>query len=594
MFERSRSKALLLAIVLVCINTGVLAQNLLNKVIALDVNHQRLDQVLEILSNKGNFYFSYNSNIIKRDSLVTLSVTKPVKQILDVLLPDHYEFRESGNYIIIRKAPIRITIVTNKAVTEDNYYMVSGYVLDDETGMQIKNASIYEKNQLASTLTNTNGYFRLKLKHKSRSAALTVSKEYYQDTTVAIDPGYNQQLTITIIPLSVGSVTIISPEDYFAPDELKVRVKKDSTVTEYTYVKSDSVRVEHTAMGRFLLSSSQRIRSMNLKKFFVTRPFQVSVVPGLSTHGGLSAQVTNNFSMNIFGGYNGGVNGAEIGGLFNIDKGNVQFVQLGGLFNVVGGYMKGLQVGGISNTVLDSAKGIQLGGIDNIVRGNVSGLQVGGIYNHAGDHMNGVQIGGIANFVAKDVRGVQIGGIVNYTKKLKGLQIGLINIADTSEGYSIGLINIILKGYHKISISTDDIVHLNAAFKTGNTNLYSIVQAGMNLSQHEKLYTFGYGIGSERRLGKTLTLNPELSAQYMYLGSWDYTNILSKARVNLNLHVSKYVSFFAGPVFNVYYSNQYQPVNDFKFSIPPSSYHTYNFGSNVNGWIGWNVGITVL
>src|SRR4029079_11421067 len=122
------------------------AQNLLNKNVSLDVNRQRLDQVLEILSNKGNFYFSYNSNIIKKDSLVSFNASnKTVGQILDELLPDHYEFRESGNYIIIRKAPIKLTLVTNKAVTEDKFYTVSGYVMDDETGRWIQNASIYEK-----------------------------------------------------------------------------------------------------------------------------------------------------------------------------------------------------------------------------------------------------------------------------------------------------------------------------------------------------------------------------------------------------------------------------------------------------------------
>src|SRR3954467_9264244 len=93
------------------ITMSCMGQELLSKNISLDVNRQRLDNVLEILSNKGNFYFSYNSNIIKQDSLVSLNVTnKPVRQILDALFPDHYEFMESGNYIIIRKAPIRITM----------------------------------------------------------------------------------------------------------------------------------------------------------------------------------------------------------------------------------------------------------------------------------------------------------------------------------------------------------------------------------------------------------------------------------------------------------------------------------------------------
>ena len=152
------------------------SQNLLGKNISLDVNRQQLSQVLEILSNKGNFYFSYNSNIIKKDSLVTFSSSnKTVKEILQTLLPDHYEFRESGNYIIIRKAPIKLTVVTNKAVTQDKFYMVSGYVMDDETGHWIRNASIYEKSLLASTLTNDNGYFKLKLKHKQKVLPLSLA-----------------------------------------------------------------------------------------------------------------------------------------------------------------------------------------------------------------------------------------------------------------------------------------------------------------------------------------------------------------------------------------------------------------------------------
>src|SRR5689334_20275572 len=190
MKEKRTVMRMLMLVMLV--NAGMICygQNLLNRNVNLDVNQQRLDQVLEILSNKGNFYFSYNSNIIRKDSLVSLHVSnKSVQQILDQLFPDHFEFRESGNYIIIRRAPINLTLVTNKAVTADRFYMVSGYVLDDQSGNWIHNASIYEKTQLASTLTNESGYFKLKLKQKSRTAQLTVSKEFYQDTTVTIDPG---------------------------------------------------------------------------------------------------------------------------------------------------------------------------------------------------------------------------------------------------------------------------------------------------------------------------------------------------------------------------------------------------------------------
>src|SRR5215213_2457374 len=131
-------------LVLICHSS--LGQTILNKNLSINVSRQRLDDVLEIISNKGNFYFSYNSTIIKKDSLVSLAApNKTVKEILDQLFPSGYEYRESGNYLIIRRAPVKLTLVTTRAVTENKYYVISGYVLDDETGYMLPNASIYEK-----------------------------------------------------------------------------------------------------------------------------------------------------------------------------------------------------------------------------------------------------------------------------------------------------------------------------------------------------------------------------------------------------------------------------------------------------------------
>lgn len=589
-----------------CSGTAI-SQNL-DKTISLEVNRQRLDNVLEILSNKGNFYFSYNGNIIKRDSLVTISASnKTIKQVLDMLLPDNYEFKESGNYIIIRKAPIKISLVTKKSVADDRFYIVSGYVLDDNTGVQVQNASVYEKDLLVSALTNSQGYFKLPLKERRKRIALTVSKEFYEDTTVYVDPGYVQQVTITIVPVSTGTVTIISPEDYFAPEQIKLRVQTDSSITEYTYTKTDSVKVELTAMGRFLLSSRQRIQSVNLRKFFTSRPFQLSLTPRLGTHGKLSAQVINNFSFNVLGGYNGGVNGLEVGGLFNIDKKNVQYVQAAGLFNLVGGSVKGFEVGGLNNTVLNNMSGMQVAGINNFVKGAFTGWQTGGIYNHVGDSLHGFQMAGVANFVNRRMRGVQVAGVgnisfreaggvqvagvFNYAKRMKGVQIGLINISDTLDGLGIGLINIVLKGYHKLSLYADEVVYMNAAFKTGSRRLYNILQAGFNPGNSQQVFSFGYGLGSEFRLGNSFTINPELTAQHLYLGSWDYANILSKAKMNFNIRLGKYVSLFAGPVFNVYYSKQDVSFPGYLSPASPAAYRSYELGTNVKGWLGWNAGI---
>ena len=386
------------------ISVSCFGQGLLSKNISLDVNRQRLDNVLEILSNKGDFYFSYNSKIVKKDSLVSLNVrNKTVKETLGLLFNNTYEFVESGNYVIIRKTPIRMTMVTNKAVVEDKIYSVSGYVFDEQSGAAINEASVYEKKQLASALTNDAGYFKLKLKNSKTSAAtLFISKEFYEDTSIVIEPRHNQEITITMMPVEKEEDKVtVAPEDYLVPDSIKAIA---DTVSKTNALPVDSAKVERTGMGMFLLSTKQKVQSLNLNDFFTTRPFQVSLTPGLGSHGKMSGQVVNNFSLNVLGGYTAGTNGIEIGGLFNIDKKEVKYFQAAGIFNVDGGKMKGFQVAGINNTVLDTSYGFQAAGINNLVKGKFAGFQVGGIYNHVADSVKGVQASGCCQFCEKKIK----------------------------------------------------------------------------------------------------------------------------------------------------------------------------------------------
>lgn len=600
------------------------AQNILGRTVSIDVNRQQLDQVLEILSNKGNFYFSYNSNIIRRDSLVTLKVyNKTVKQVMELLFAEGYEYRESGNYIILRKTPIKLSMITTHTASDEKIYFVSGYILDDQTGETISNASIYEKDQLASAISNKEGYFKLKLKSRYDKAALTVSKDLYEDTTIVIQPKYNQQLSIAIMPVEVSDKTItITPYTFDAPDSIVIAVRKaDSTHWLYTYRKTDSAMVEKTKAGQWFLSAWQKAQTINLKKFFVMRPYQLSLLPGLSTNGPLNSQVINHVSLNIWGGYSGGVKGVELAGWFNIDKKDVRWVQAAGWFNIVGGQVDGVQLAGIHNTVMDSVTGVQAAGISNFVKRQFVGAQLSGIYNHVGGSMNGLQAAGIGNYANdnttgaqiagilnvnrrrmngaqiagilnvnfKEVKGAQIAGVINYTKKLSGVQIGLINIADTSDGYSIGLINIIFKGYHKLSFFANEVFPLNAAFKTGNSKLYSILMAGVEPTRDDKAYTFGYGLGREFYLNSRFAVNAEIYTQHVYLGSWNYLNLLNRIETQLNFKVNKYFSIFAGPSVSLYYSDQKTKFTGYKENI-----RSVSNGNSIRIWSGFTAGINLF
>lgn len=398
------------------LNTHVLAQSLLDNRITIDVSNQRLSDVLKLISNKGAFYFSYNSNIIAKDSLISLSVyNKTLKQVLDQLCGNQYKWQQNNNYIILRKAPITPPApVTSATPSAEKLYTVTGYILNSETGEKVGNVTIYEKQRLVSTMSNDQGFFKIRLKSRYSTASLTISRELFEDTTIVIKPKFDQQVTIAMTPLETSDpVVTISPVDNELPDTIVVKPPTD-TLTAPFISKEEINRVEKSRWGKFLLSAKQNIQSINLKKFMADRTFQVSLTPGLSTHGKLSAQVVNTVSVNIIGGYTAGVNGVELGGAFNINKTDVKYVQAAGLLNFTGGSVKGVQLAGMHNHVLGNVDIVQASGIANFVKGNVTGAQMTGIYNHVSKNVKGFQASGIANFVKGNVTGTQMSGIYNH------------------------------------------------------------------------------------------------------------------------------------------------------------------------------------
>lgn len=671
---------------------GSYAQAVLDRRITIEVNNQRLSDVLKLISSKGNFYFSYNSSIIARDSLISISAyNRSVKQILDQLCGNQYKWQQSSvNYIILRKAPVTTpALVASATPSPEKLYTVSGTVLNGETGEKVGNVTIYEKQRLVSTLSDDKGNFTIKLKSRYSTASLTISREMFEDTTIVIQPKYNQQVTIVMTPVIASEpVVTISPIENELPDTIIVKPPTDTFTIASISKEKEVNQVERTRWGKRLLSAKQNIQSINLKKFFADRTFQVSLTPGLSTHGRLSAQVVNNFSANVIGGYTAGVNGVEIAGAFNINKKDVKYMQAAGLMNITGGSMEGAQFAGVHNHVLYDVTGLQAAGISNFIKGSVTGVQLSGIYNHVQKDVKGLQASGIAsyvkgnftgaqlsaihnhvsgsftgiqasnisnfvkgkligvqlsnihnvaydsvlglqaativnfahkqvsgaqvsaigNFANRELNGVQISPIFNYTKKLRGVQIGLINVSDTSAGYSIGLINIVFKGYHKIAFSTNEVLKYNAAFKTGNSKLYSILLAGYgrtsshdwNADDSAEVFSFGYGIGHEFSIAKWFSLNPEFTAQHLFFGLSEEeeegnVNTMGKFHLQFNFKIGKYFAIFGGPSFTAYYSKQSKGAPANSLNLPSPGYHTFDlWDKDVKGWIGWNVGFSIF
>lgn len=588
-----------LAVIWVMIPCGCFAQQILNKPVDISAKGQPVSAVLKSMSEQGSFYFSYNSNLIAGDSLVTMNVTRqPVRQVLDQLFHNKFQYKEKGDYLIILPA------------AREKSFHINGLILDDETGKPVDYASVYSRQLLVSTLSEDDGGFRLRIKERSFPIYLTVSKVGYGDTTLVINSTDETARTMRIQPRAVDL------------DPLIVRYSEG----------------ESTWLGRLFLSQRLRAQSRNIGRFFVALPYQASLTPGLGTHGRMSGQVVNKVSLNVAGGYTAGVNGVEIAGGFNISKENVRYVQLAGAFNVVSGHVNGVQVAGFSNNVLDSLHGVQISGFSGMVRKHVDGAQISGFLSRAGGGIagvqitgafglirngghgaqisggynqvrgifEGVQIAGAANNARDSVRATQISGGLNmarnikgvqlapfnYAKIMRGVQVGIINIADSSSGASIGLINIVRKSTSNISVYGTDITPLNVAWKMGTHRFYSILMAGTGFNGNKEIKTFGAGFGREFFPFKKAGFFVEILNQNIYRGDWNAMPSLYRLQIAATYKLSKHFLLFGGPSYSIYDHDGVETGKGYK-QFPPSGYPKIDFGSKkVSSWIGWQVGIS--
>lgn len=552
----------------------------LDRRVNLDIKQQPISEVLNKMSKAGDFYFSYTGSLFKQDSIVNLKVKDmQVRDILDRLFNGKVDYKETGQYIILRYAANHLTIEPENITSADKLYIISGYVIDTETGKKIKQASVYEKRLLQSTLTDNEGYFRLRFKGEHTDVTLTASKDTYRDTSLVF----------------LADITV-KPEGY----------KEEDSEQGSEFFNS----IENSGISRFFISSRQRMQSLNIPDFFANTPFQASLTPGLSTHGIMSSQVINKVSLNILGGYTAGTDGVEVAGVFNITKGNVKKLQVAGVFNGVGGSVDGVQVAGVLNDVRTSVKGVQVAGLlnhvkekaegfqiagfGNVVSKDMRGMQIAGFGNLTSKNFKGMQIAGFGNMASQQMKGIQIAGFFNYAKEMDGLQIGIVNIAGKSDGYSIGLVNYVHHGYHKLSFSTNETINANVSFKMGNAKLYNIILVGKNFADSANIETAGLGFGHDFILSNRFSVAAEITSQYLYLGNWDYSNFLHRFQSNLQIQLVKGITVFGGPVYSIYNTEAPEGSSGkgYKQNIAPAK-HDY-ISKRSKGWIGWNVGITIM
>ena len=388
-----------------------------------------------------------------------------------------------------------------------------------------------------------------------------------------------------------------------------------------------------------------------------TSTIQLSLITPVGTNGSNSINTVNKISLNIFAGYHSGLEGAEFGGIANLNRDFARGFQYAGITNYTGGDATGAQFSGIANVNLGETNAFQFAGVTNVNHGDARAFQFAGVtnvnlgstqifqgagvinftrgssnlYQAAGvinyaEELDGAQLAGVTNFAlndvvgaqlagvvntgrsvngaqiagimnaAVDVRGAQLAGIVNVAKKVDGVQIGLLNVADTiTNGVPIGLLSIVRNGFHEIEIGASEGLNTYAALKLGVPRFYNIFVIGTQFTGDFR-WGVGYGIGTHLVNEANFKVNLEAISHQINEGSgWtEAYNGLQQVKLTFAGGKNEHIKFFVGPTLNLMVSEYENENGKIGSDFPP--YHFTNSMSgntNIKFWVGVSAGIKI-
>lgn len=580
----------------------------LERQISIELKGNSSKEALEFIEVSAALNFGYRTDLVPDANRLERSYTnKTVRQILDDLFQGTLVYKEKGNYIILKKAEL----------PKETEIVLEGYVFNAQTGDRISYVSIFDSLSLESALTDVYGHYSLTLQKKD-TVYLKASKYAYFDTLIPIIAGQSGLQNVYLTP-KFDSLSTVRDSSRFQREFPNWRFPK--------------------------LSEEQKATIENFKENF-KRKAQFSVLPMVGTNGALSPSTDVDYSFNLIGGLNGGVNVVEVGGIFNADWDTVRYVQVAGITNIVGGPQYGAQVAGVVNLNGSSFDGAQVAGVLNFTQGPVygfqgagignatfgpiDGVQVGGVANYAGSESNTVQVSGVANYIhtnsagtqisgvanaaSNDFRGVQIAGVCNYAEDgFKGSQIsGLVNVAgrmtgtqlsvfnfnDSIDGVPIGFFSYSRKGLHQLELSANELTHLNVAFKSGTNQFYNSFIASTRFEPNRTpTWGFGYGIGASVRAGKRNRLFFDAQSVNHFRDNGFGLALNNKLTISYQFQLAKKVGLAIGPSANLFIIDlgDQHDIGYFQNMAPyVLTDQVTNGGLQFQSWIGGHVALRLF
>ncbi|MCA9577925.1 MAG: hypothetical protein H6726_25720 [Sandaracinaceae bacterium] len=296
---------------------------------------------------------------------------------------------------------------------------------------------------------------------------------------------------------------------------------------------------------------------------FVT-PFGADVLPFVGTSSRTRGRAIRHYSINLFGGIDQELRGAELSMGFGMYRGDVTGAQLAGVFNYVGGDLRG----------------VQLAGGANFVRGDASGVQLAGALNYAGGDVHGAQVGPV-NVASGTVHGVQV-GLVNYSEDVD---------------FALGLLNIVRNGRTHLELTGSSDGFFALSLKHGGRHFHYIY-SGLTRPDgaDDTLFGAGMGIGARATLGERVfldldTLGYALRSRTELTDTNGSVDAMMVARVMLGIRLFSRLSLVAGASYSGLWSRAPAP----DYGLFGTRHHDELLeGRHLSSWPSILVGLQVL
>ncbi|MCK4701068.1 MAG: carboxypeptidase-like regulatory domain-containing protein [Bacteroidales bacterium] len=173
--------------------------NVFEQNISIKMNGARIRTALEAISRKTGYVFTYDSDLIKPETIISVDAEeKPVSELLDEIFHDRdFSYSVIDNHLIIYKKIDETTLMIREE-GKTPVYLVTGSIIESGNSNPLPFATIGIYNKGVGTISNYDGNFSLKITPACLNDSITVSCLGFKNRIIPVNQAIGNNYIIEL------------------------------------------------------------------------------------------------------------------------------------------------------------------------------------------------------------------------------------------------------------------------------------------------------------------------------------------------------------------------------------------------------------